>query len=330
MEENKRQIVFRFHPYEYETLGNTLTKSEKGAKGEKKKRMYLRGISSGLMKDGQGERMTPNCIKSMHKQASSGDIVLHAGKHGKDFQDDIGILTASSVTKDGDWLTEYRLYDELDEPVVGTQTVQTAKKVWAKLNGIFPYTKRAQKGFSIEGIYYDRDIIGGEKQADGSVTGRVINDIQLDHVVLVNRPAYGDSVATSIYKSLGEYMPEQRETIKKGLMDSFSKKIQDREKEDSYYKSMYTLNGTLEDEIVNIMRMKDDRKALRLEMLFDEYKTAAIPLIMQYAQIFRMDDSQDGEEGIDTPSVAEVLKSITATVKELTVAFGGIKWKKQT
>ena len=118
----QKKIQFLFHPADIENNNHVVEKSENG-----KKRRYLKGIASGTQVDGQGERITQNCVKSFQDQANKGDILLYADRHGVAYSADIGILTKSEVLPIGDWLVEFRLYDEAD--AVGANTMETTDKM---------------------------------------------------------------------------------------------------------------------------------------------------------------------------------------------------------
>src|SRR4030042_2581287 len=87
-----RKIHFKFHPFQVESKGHYLEKAEGGAK-----RRYLRGVSSGIMRDGHGTRRTLKAIEGMHEQGRSGSVLLYAGIHGVNFIDDLGKLNGSAI-----------------------------------------------------------------------------------------------------------------------------------------------------------------------------------------------------------------------------------------
>jgi hypothetical protein len=314
--DNGRPIKFNFHPFEYEKNSHAVEKVEGGVK-----RKYLFGISSGIEKDGHGERMTDNCIRSMMSQGNSGNILLYAGLHGVNFVDDIGILSESSVTKKGDWMTGYRLYDEYDLDSVGKKTVDTAKKIWCQIKGVPPY-KPAQKGFSIEGVVPEDKIISKIINADGSWTHRVIDDIILDGVVVVNRPAYQDSVITAVCKCFEEYTPDSIKKIQKKYNSLLSDSIKQKEDERNFYQRFFELNSVLEEKISDIMKIPetDGRIQQRLNILFDEYKTLMVGLILQNARLFQEPAIISGDVQPPTIVVAEkqqkLIKQLAATSKQ--------------
>ena len=265
MEEKTRHISFHFHPRGFEDKTHAVMKDEGG-----KQRMYLGGIASGLDEDGHGERMTERCIKSFHDQASSGTVLLYEGQHGVDFVDDIGILTNSTVGPVGNWETEFRLYDENDD--MGAMTIEKALKLWKQVNGLPPYPTPIQKGFSIEGYIPDGGILSVDKSGR-----RVIDDVALDGVLVVPRPAYKDSIATAVYKALGVPAPW---VIQKNLTKTITEKIEESEASDEYYKKRYQLEDALQEEVRIIMNGEDASQREMLDMLFDEYKGLMIDLTL--------------------------------------------------
>lgn len=165
---------------------------EKSIQGRKSK--YLVGVASGIDEDAHGEHLTPNCIASLVKQAQEGDVLLFADVHGIKESEDIGIMTDFKVLPDKDWEVEFRLYDESDG--VGRDCLDKIGKLWAQLNGLPPYTQPRQKGFSIEGFIPDNQVLQYKKQQHGQ-----IDDMVLEGVVVVPRPAYQNSVVQAIQKS---------------------------------------------------------------------------------------------------------------------------------
>jgi hypothetical protein len=278
------KIQFHFHPYNFENKLHAVEKAEGG-----RKRRYLKGVSSGSKIDGHGERLSENCIKSFQAQAASGDILLYEGLHGVNFVDDIGKLVNSEITPEGDWLTEYRLYDELDN--MGPITLEKADKLWKQIVGLPPYKTPKQKGFSIEGEIPDGGIL------TVSETGkRVMDNVALDGVVVVPRPAYQDSVAHAVYKALGLDAPQ---AVRKSLTNNLRDAIDGEEKKDIYFKRRWQIDEALNEEIEKIMTSNENSNE-KLEILFDEYKGLMLDLILSSADYFR---------GIGTSITPTVLKA---------------------
>lgn len=297
-----QEIKFLFHPYRIEDTLHVLEKSENG-----KKRRYLKGIASGMATDGHGERLTQNCVKSLQQQTNSGDILLYADAHGIKGTDDIGLLNKSEVSPTGDWIIEARLYDEFDG--VGQNTLERADKLWRQINGLPPYKYPKQKGFSIEGFVPDDGII--EMSSDGK---RVIDNVILDGVVTVPRPAYKTSVANAVYKALGETPPWQIEKT----ANIFKSLIATEETQNNYYKKVFSYQDTLETEIENIMlneSIKDKKQSLTA--LFDGYRDSMMELIVESTEIFQhTKPSGDFQqiEVIKSMDKIEVLKSLSSNL----------------
>ena len=98
--------------------------------------------------DAHNDRMSKECIEDFINQTQEKDVTLYVN-HGKDFSSDIGILENSKILENGDWYTEYRLYDESDS--VPKSDIELADKIWKQANGLPPYKTKRQFGFSIEG-----------------------------------------------------------------------------------------------------------------------------------------------------------------------------------
>lgn len=310
-------ISFRFHPFKMEKGEHVVEKVHKGVR-----RRYLRGISSGILRDGHGERMTTKCLKSMHKQGKTGDVLLFAGLHGVNFVDDVGVLSNSDVIDNRDWLTEYMLHDPSDGFDPSGATMENVDKLWKQVNGIRPYKRPIQKGFSIEGIIPDGGIMDGKLQKDGSMTERVIDDMILDGVVVVSRPAYTDSVVSAVYKALKELAPIGVEKLHKNLHDTISGKLVDEENKRNFYQQFYLINDILIEKIEMIMSIEDGRETQRLDILMDEYRTALIPLILQHGDIFRSDPALISGGGVTVITrdqvIDQALEKIASSAGQLT------------
>jgi len=308
--EEKRRIEFHFHPFGMETGLFAVEKDESGAR-----RRYLEGIASGLQVDGHGERMTENCIKSFQRQASSGDILLYEGLHGVNFVDDIGKLVGSFVDGEGNWHASFRLYDIADGFAPTSSTIEKADKVWKQVNGLPPYTAPKQKGFSIEGEVPD----GGLQMVDESGR-RIMNDVLLDGVVLVNRPAYNDSIAHAVYKTLGIPGPWK---VRKDLARDLEAALEGAETRDLYFRRHWQLNDALEAQIAKVMAGPDEERRGQLETLYDEYANLAIEEIMAHPEVFNPSEEESGEDAVaDTPSSVYRTSSPRLTVlKQLEAAL---------
>lgn len=310
-----KEIKFHFHPYKYEDAGHVVEKDD----SEGLKRRYLTGISSGIKIDAHGERMTEKCIRSFMDQSNSGDVLLYPDKHGISASEDIGILTKAEVLLNGDWYTEYRLYDEHDE--VGSIKLEKAETIWKQMKGLPPYNKPRQKGFSIEGIIPDEALLySGEEIKKG-----VLDNVELEGVILVPRPAYKDSISTAIYKALGETSPERTDSLQSAMREN----IELDEIQDKYYRLKWQYQDALEEIIEKIMRKKNTNKREELEIIFEEYKEMFINLILQSERIFA--GEQDSEEDIqgslepygmigksETNPKLDLYKSLLSSLKDFT------------
>ena len=281
--EKRREISFHFHPAGFETGSHVIEKSEGEGKPKKK---YLKGVSSGVKLDGHEERMTQKAIDGFMTQANSGQVLLYPDAHGIRASDDIGILSSASVAKNGDWETEYRLYDKDDD--IGPQKAEKIETIWKQLTGQPPYKKPLQKGFSIEGYIPPEGILDAEiDKASGAARRRVIDKVDLDGVVLVPRPAYKDSVAHACYKALGELAPHQREKVQKGVHDVLRQKIKDQELQDQYYRKRWEVQEALDEEVEKIMKGPVNYRQESLCIAFKEYTDILSELIMNSASLFQ-------------------------------------------
>ena len=275
-----RKIHIHFHPRE----GGSPFAVEKEEGG--RKRRYLEGITSGLLSDGHGERMTEGCIESFQKQAESGDVLLYAGNHGSAYTEDIGMLVDSGVDPNGDWWTKYRLYDELDG--MGAHTLEAADKVWRQINGLPPYTTPQERGFSIEGDIPD----GGLKFVDKSGR-RVMDDIVLDGVWLVRRPSYRSSVAHAVAKAIGAPIPG---VVRKSLKNSLEQAMKDSEARSAYFDAQYRLQDALDKEMREIVCGGDPDREEQLSALFSEYGKMMTDLVLDHEFVFTEGESAAGDD----------------------------------
>lgn len=304
MGDDKRKVEFHFGPYGMEKGFFAVEKDEGG-----RKRRYLEGVASGLQVDGHGERMTEQCIKSFQRQASTGDILLYEGQHGVNFVDDIGKLVGSNVDGEGNWHASFRLYDEDDG--LGATTLEKAEKVWRQSMGLPPYTVAKQRGFSIEG-----EIPPGGLQTLDASGKRIMNDVTLDGVVLVARPAYEDSIAHAVYKALGIPGPWK---VKKTLQRALGEKEAEEDSRETYYRKRYRLNDALDSEIARIMSGPDEERHAQLDSLFAEYSRMAIDEIVDHPEIFEVGEG-DGEETL-APDIYKATASRLTVLKQVEAAL---------
>lgn len=292
---NNRKISFQLFPYHYESIDSKNEYLVEKSDPSGRKRRYICGVASGMQIDAHGERLTKNAVQSMMRQANSGDVLLYNDIHGIRDNEDIGILEKAEILPSGDWKTDFRLYDEYDD--LGSEIVEKNEKLWKKLNGIPPYTKRRQKGFSIEGYVPEKSILSMQK--DGSQ--RVIDDVMLDGVVLVPRPAY-NSVIEAVYKCLGELSPTVETKVRKQFNSTLSELVNQKETENKYFTKKYEIENALEDAIKEVMVDKFENKRERLEILFEEYKSMIIDLIINSSSMFQEDESENENMGAITQS----------------------------
>jgi hypothetical protein len=319
IDKTKNKISFHFQPYEFDQKNHYVEKEDK----EGRLRKYIIGISSGLKIDGHEERMTEKCIKSFMNQSSTGDILLYPDIHGIEASNDIGILNSAKVLDNGDWYTEYRLYDEFDN--VGPIKLEKIDTIWKQQTGAPPYNYPKQKGMSIEGFIPPGAIIGGEQAEDGSIQKKVIDDVILDGVVLVPRPAYADSVATACYKALGELPPAFRQNLKKSIKNELKNRLDEEELNDIYYRKKYDLQDALDTQIEKIMkRQKDSRKKEKIEILFDEYKELMVEIIMNSENLF-MNNEGEGENNDQDDEVYDLEVKKDSKVLELKTMYDQLK-----
>jgi hypothetical protein len=311
----RREIKFWFQPFE-DSKG--LHVIEKDA-GTGVKNRYLVGIASGSKLDGHGERMTENAIADMQEQANSGEILLYADLHGVRSTEDIGRLVKSEILPNGDWKTEWSLYNPSDG--MGANTDETINKLWKQMNGLPPYQYKRSRGFSVEGFIPDDGII--QMSDDGQ---RVIDKVVLDGCVVVPRPAYESSMAYSIYKALGEPVGYQKNIIRKNLQDSLSRRITEEDTQNNYYKQKYRLSDALDNEIESIMKQQGIDQRSMLESLFDEFKGMYVDLVLKSAQIFQDESNTESVDEVSSlylskagkkPDMVSVLKSLHGKLVEV-------------
>lgn len=313
--DSRIHIPFHIHPYLFEQQQHAVEKTD----NQGRKRRYLYGISSGIKTDGAGERMTGRCIKGMQEQANSGEILLYSGQHGVDHTDDIGRLVESSITPMGDWVTTYRLYDEYDGFDPGSKTLEKANKLWKQVTGQPPYEHPMQKGFSIEGYIPDDGIL--QMSENGK---RVIDWVDLEGVLVTPRPAYEDSILKAVYKALDILPPERANSEMEEIKVTFSKLLQDGERERNFYTQQYKLDEVRDEMITKIMsrgvQIRD-----RLVIVFDEYKNAMIQLILEYRDVFNQQTDQSLLDGgsVDVARLqkSRVYKSIHDQLQTLKLMF---------
>lgn len=301
-----KSISFHFHPQGFDEGHHVVAKAEDSGK-----RYYLEGVASGPKPDEHGERMTEKCIKSFMDQANSGDILLYADMHGFKATEDIGILKAAEILQDGDWHISSMLYNESDG--VDDRAVQVANKLMKQILGQPPYSKPKQKGFSIEGFVPDSGIL----QMDSSGR-RVLDDVQLDGVVVVPRPAYKDSIAHAIYKALDEVAPWVVDDFQTSIRGKLREKLVEDELKDTYFRRKYQIEDVFEQQLSQIMCADLPDKRQMLEIAFDEYKDLMVDLVLQSEALFQFTPEEMNEtERLAASRKDLLLSSIKKTLGEL-------------
>lgn len=290
MEEKVKKISLHFHPFQFE---NKLHVFEKSIDGSDIKKRYLKGISSGIKVDQHGEIITKEAIDDFMRQANEGMILLYPDVHDIRASEDIGKLIKAEIDNNNNWVTTYQLYDQNDlDPAIYSQKLATIDTLWKQLNGLPPYDKPIQKGFSIEGIIPNNGIIS--QSYDGK---RKICKIDLDGVVLCPRPAYPDSIANGIYKALNVLPPWTEEKIKKSLQNKLRTIVQEKEMKDEYFKKKFEIDNAFEETIEQIMSDVQNNKKERLEVIFSEYQDIMINLLLNSVGLFQ------NETNIEIPAI---------------------------
>lgn len=283
----EKRISFHLHPYQFDKRTHAVLKSDNLGR----KRRYIMGVTSGMKTDGHGERMTKPCIDYMHEQAKAGTILLYEGQHGVTFTDDLGILVESYVTPMGEWVTEYRLYDEFDNFTPNSRTVERADKLWRQITGAPPYVdeegnpRPLQKGFSIEGYIP----LGCILHMDENGGQRVIDRVEIDGVLVTPRPAYEDSMITAVYKALGEMPPYLPAIVAREIRKSLQERISLGRKSRNYYAQRSELDDYFNDAIEEIIRNGREIEQ-RLDILFGEYSGVLKKLLLENVDILGPSD----------------------------------------
>jgi ABC-type antimicrobial peptide transport system permease subunit len=164
------------------------------------------------------------------------------------------------------------------------------------MNGIAPYKKPMQNGFSIEGSIPEDQIVSAEIAENGMMTKRVVNEVLLEGVCLVPRQAYPSSIASAVYKSLGELQPSKKDRLRKSFDDVFSSINNRQNIGEEYWDSKWRLNEALDETIQRIMTINRNTKREELEIAFDSYKNYMIDLIMKSEIIFDKSTVLDVED----------------------------------
>lgn len=289
--QGRRPISVHMMPYDFEARRHAVEKDVGGVKHR-----YLCGVATGPRKDAHDERVTPNCIESLSRQAASGDVLLYPDLHGIRASEDIGILDSFKLLENGDWYVEFRLYDASDG--VGEDKLSTIETLWRQVNGIRPYRRPKRKGFSIEGYVPEEKITLREN------TG-AIDDMVLEGVVLVPQPAYQDSVAHAVYKALGIESPWK---VRKDMRSRLRGAIAEQDQRDCYERERWRLDSLRDEMVSQAMAGPEGERKSRLEALFGEYSALMVELILESAALFAEADSVEPEPDEASPYSADTLR----------------------
>ena len=297
-----RTINLSYKPYLFADRKHAVEKSIDG-----QKHRYLCGVASGSKMDAVGDLMTPECVQYFHEQATIKNVLLFTDVHGIAETQDIGILTKSEILGSGDWYVEFRLYDESDG--IGQAKLDTIDTLWKQVNGLPPYPKPMQKGFSIEGFAREDE---GDVKVNPLTGKKVFHRVNLKGAVVVPDPAYA-SVATAIYKSLEMNPP--------WVINAFKSMISTDELSNTYYKQHYKYQDALEDEIERIMtRGEVNNKLEALRTLFSEYSQTMIDLVLQSSAMFEKTGRTSQAEDIRYLYNTPVTKNVAVLKSMLSIA----------
>jgi len=296
-----KPIKIILHPYSVTKKSIADDSSYATEKSENnQKRRYLTGIASGIFEDHHGDRMSEAAIDDMIAQAEDKDILLLVN-HGKDYTDDVAILTKIEKTKDNELYVEFRLYDESDK--VPQIKKDQANTIWEQITGTGVYTKQRVFGFSIEGYVEDEDI-------EKTENGRVINKVDLDPgITLVTKPAYKTSVAHAVAKCLG------RQPVRKTVIDEILNKdnvISD------FFESRWSLNSALTEAVDSVLKTEKPgvEKTELINEILDDYKIKMIALIERLNYSFPESENTDSKL-LRNRNKGIVLKKAVAVLQEL-------------
>jgi phage head maturation protease len=149
--------------------------------------MFLSGVASTTGIDKQFEVMSANALKSMVETTSIIPIVT---SHNAEAKDVIGEVTAHSIDAEG----RYVIKAELDRN--DPDAVRLFKQV----------QKGHRIGFSVGGR-----ILSAKPGVNKSVK-RVIDKVELDHIMITRRPVNPETFATALTKALSAY-PEDTNNV---------------------------------------------------------------------------------------------------------------------
>ncbi|EMO53892.1 hypothetical protein LEP1GSC172_3322 [Leptospira noguchii] len=259
------------------------TTIKKDASG--RERRYLVGTSSGPKKDAHKDSMSEKCIKGFQQQSIDKTILLVHPHTDNLIENQIGILDKSAIDADGEWKTQFRLFDKYDlkdNPEFSKTIVEKANQFWMMIRGEGAYSKPTRiSQFSIQGLMKAEDVSETEN-------GAVIDWIELDAIAAITKGAYPQNDFLTIEKALTQF-------IQKGeLQDAI---IQGQKTRDLYEEN-WNVESEFRDQFRKIIESKDssDQKKERISNLFDEYKQLTVELFGKYNYEFPDDENQKSAE----------------------------------
>ncbi len=263
------------------------------------KRRYLVGVASGPEVDRHRQQMTAETIQNFHNSALTGQVLLYCKKHDVEMLSDVGILTKSEVDGNGEWVVEFRLFDELDENIA-RDNLEMANQLWAKINGDAPYVQATESGFSIEAF-------GAKKMG---LNGREEYHIkEIDRVLVVDKPAYANSVITPVEKEKNQ---NQGSDILRQRLEVQQKKEED---ESAFYSKEWELTSAFKKEMELLARSGASNIAELIKDLATEYGQLMGELVIKHPDAF-----------ID---VDEEVETVSDKAPDTDLAFSAFKEKVQ-
>lgn len=270
------------------------------------KNKYLSGIVTGTKVDGDGERITDEGIFNFLKQFDEKDILLY-NTHEFLPSDDIGIAVEKQLIENFDKSKEifvkFRLYNRDDltyDGVCDERKLAVINNIWKQAKGIFPYTKPAIRGFSIDAGLRREDIVHKDMYGRKTIKGGII-----DGFALVPRQAYPGALAGALEKKLMNTTLKEK-LKKQSLSEKMQTKMRTREMKRRYHDMKWEIENALDDVIEEILTniiIDDNQKMIALNSAFDEYKQLMISHIMQNEEVIE-------EESIDKSQTLLMLKDI--------------------
>ncbi|TGN00361.1 hypothetical protein EHR03_13105 [Leptospira mayottensis] len=246
-----------------------------------RERRYLIGTSSGPKRDAHKDTMSEKCIKGFQQQSLDKTILLVHPHTDNLIENQIGILDKSAIDQDGEWKTQFRLFDKYDledNPEFSKTIVEKANQFWMMIRGEGAYIKPTRiSQFSIQGLLREEDV-------SKTNNGTVINWIELDAIAAITKGAYPQNDFLTVEKVLTQF-------IKKGeLQDAI---IQGQKTRD-LYEDNWNVESEFRDQLRKIIESKDssDQKKDKISNLFDEYKQLTMELFEKYDYEFPDDENQ--------------------------------------